>query len=88
MFTSRLCGGLLKQNVLLNRSFLRTTKRGLSKDIFEQRPSSGSKLFSLVGNDFAQMFGKIVSLREKTFNNTKLVALRNTGIILKGKWPH
>ena len=52
----------------------------LRKDVFEQRTSTGSGLFSFLGRGFAQMFGQIVSISPisvKTRSNTNLVVSRN-----------
>ena len=46
-------------------------------DVFERRTSTGSELSVLLGLDFEQMFGQIVSLRVKTLSNTNLVASRH-----------
>ena len=49
----------------------------LSKDAFERRTSIGSGLFfHFLNGGFAQNFGQIVSMIEKTFRNTNLVPLR------------
>ena len=46
-------------------------------DVFERRTSTGSELSALLGLDFEQMFGEIVSVRVKTLSNTNLVASRH-----------
>ena len=48
----------------------------LSKDVCEQRTSTGSGLLALLGNAFAQIFGQIVCIRVNTLSNTNLVVSR------------
>jgi len=56
---------------------LRQLLGSLSKDFFERRSSNGSGLFELLGRDFEQIIGRIVSIRVKTLSNTNLVASRH-----------
>ena len=56
---------------------LRQLLGSLSKDFFERRMSNGSGLFELLGRDFEQIIGHIVSIRVKTLSNTNLVAYRH-----------
>ena len=51
--------------------------RSLSDDVFERRTSTGSGLFAIMARDFDQIFRLIVSMREKAFKNTNLVAARH-----------
>ena len=46
-------------------------------DVLERRTSTGSWLFALLGRDFEQIIGQIVSIRVKTLSNTNLVAWRH-----------
>ena len=45
--------------------------------VFEWRTLTGSRLFTLLGSVFAQIFGHIVVLRVKELSNTNLFALRH-----------
>ena len=49
----------------------------LSKDVFERPKSTGSGLFTNLGRDFDQFLDQIVSMIEKTFRNTNLIASRH-----------
>ena len=49
----------------------------LSKDVFERPKSTGSGLFTNLGRDFNQFLDQIVSMIEKTFRNTNLIASRH-----------
>ena len=53
---------------------LRQLLKSLSKEFFERHTSNGSGLFELLGRDFEQIIGQIVSIRVKKFSNTNLVA--------------
>ena len=49
----------------------------LNNDVFERRKSTGSGRFANLGRDFDQFFDQIVSMIEKTFRNTNLIASRH-----------
>ena len=49
----------------------------LSNDVFERRTSNRSGLFAIVGRDVDQIYGQIISMREKTLTDTNLVASRH-----------
>ena len=55
------------QNVAACSTFglvlLRQLLGSLSKDFFKRRTSNGSSLFELLGSDFEQIIGQIVSIR-------------------------
>ena len=49
----------------------------LNNDVFERRKSTGSGRFADLGRDFDQFLDQIVSMIEKTFRNTNLIASRH-----------
>ena len=54
-----------------------TLPGSFSKDVLDRRTSTGSGIFAILGRDFDQMFGQIVSMREKVLKNTNLVPSRH-----------
>ena len=64
------------------RRCLRSLLGSLSSDVFERRTSTGNGQFALLGRDFEQIFGQIVSIRIKTLGNINTVASR---LIKRGK---
>ena len=56
---------------------LRQLLGSLSNDFFERHTSNGCGLFGLLGRDFDQIIGQIVSIRVKTLSNKNLVAYRH-----------
>ena len=55
----------------------RHIKVSLSRDVFERRTSTRSRIFAHLIRDFEQIFEQIVSIRVKKLSNTNLVASRN-----------
>ena len=55
---------------------LRQLIGSLSKDFFERRKSNGSGFFELLGRDFEQILGQIVSVRVKTLSNTNFGSVK------------
>ena len=43
----------------------------ISNDVFELRTSTGSERFAILGCDFEQIFGQIVSIRVNTLSSTE-----------------
>ena len=54
-----------------------TLPGSFSKDVLDRRTSTGSGIFAILGRDFDQIFGQIVSMREKVLRNTNLVSSRH-----------
>ena len=54
-----------------------TLPGSFSKDVLDRRTSTGSGIFAILGRDFDQIFGQIVSMREKVLRNTNLVPSRH-----------
>ena len=54
-----------------------TLPESFSKNVFDQRTSTGSGIFAILGRDFDQIVGQIVSMREKILRNTNLVPSRH-----------
>ena len=49
----------------------------LSNNVFEQRTSTGSSLFSFLDDDFAQIFSHIVPIRVKKLSYTNFKSSRH-----------
>ena len=49
----------------------------LSNNVFEQRTSTGSSLFSFLDDDFAQIFSQIASIRVKKLSYTNFKSSRH-----------
>ena len=48
-----------------------TPEPRISNDVFELHTSTGSGLFAILGCDFEQIFGQIVSIRVNTLSSTE-----------------
>ena len=68
----------LHKNFLGTRPFIEVYWTQFRRyDAFERRTPTKSELFTLLGRDFEQILGQIVSKRVKTLSNTYLAASRH-----------